>query len=342
MESTLKNMILALLAITLISAGALSVVYSMTKDAIEQSKGAKTVDALGKVLPGFDNNPAADTVTVTANNLPVKVYTAKKGNAPVGYAVESITRQGYSGNIRLMVGFLPDGEIYNIRVLEHNETPGLGSKIADEDNPVLLSFKGKSPAGLVMKVTRDGGDIDAITASTISSRAYTDAVERAFTAFREVALGEEIIAPQAADFLNEVLPPYKSYLTVNYDKNTLYRAKNAEDEEVGTAVESTVEGYGGPIRLLVGFLPDGTVNDIAVVEQMETPGFGAEIADAGNPLARSFIGRNPSEMKLTFRSESGEVDALSGSSITSQAYVDAVRDAYRAFVEYQEKTGSDE
>ncbi|MCD8073120.1 MAG: FMN-binding protein [Alistipes sp.] len=108
------------------------------------------------------------------------------------------------------------------------------------------------------------------------------------------------------------------------------------------AVESMVEGYGGPIRLLVGFLPDGTVYNISVVEQMETPGFGAEIAEPGNPLALSFIGRNPSGMKFTFRSENGDVDAISGSSITSQAYTDAVRGAYKAFVEYNEKTGSNE
>ncbi|MCD8073119.1 MAG: RnfABCDGE type electron transport complex subunit G [Alistipes sp.] len=228
MESTLKNMILTLLAITLLSAGALSVVYSMTKDAIEESKSAKTVDALAKVLPQFDNNPAEDTVTLTANSLPVKVYTAKKGASAAGYAVETVTRQGYSGNIRLMVGFLPDGQIYNIRVLEHNETPGLGSKIADEGNPVLVSFKGKSPADLVMKVTKDGGDIDVITASTISSRAYTDAVERAYAAFRQVALGEEDSAPDAADHLPAVLPAYESYNAVENGKNKLYLAADAE------------------------------------------------------------------------------------------------------------------
>ncbi|MCD8102735.1 MAG: RnfABCDGE type electron transport complex subunit G [Alistipes sp.] len=340
MESTLKNMILTLLVITLISAGALSMVYSMTKDAIEQSKSAKTLEALEGVLPPFDNNPATDTVTVEVNNLPIKVYTGRSGGVPSGYAVETITRKGYSGDIRMMVGFEAGGDIYNIEVLEHSETPGLGSKIADDNNPVLVSFKGRNPADLVMKVTKDGGDIDAITASTISSRAYTDAVERAYAAYRTVALGEEQAGPDIADYLpvTGTIPdnsPAGEAVMVEAGAKSyrVYHGTHA-GELLWVAVESVSEGYNAPIRMLVSFSPDGTVLDISVIEQMESEDYGAVIGDGDNPLRASFIGRDPGSMKLLFRYEGGDVDGISGSSITSQAYVDAVSGAYKVFQEY--------
>ncbi len=340
-------MVLTLAAITLISAGALSVVYSMTEEAIQLSKAAKTLNALGNVLPDFDNDPSVDTVTVIANNLPAMVYTAMNGSLPAGYAVETVTRLGYSGEIRFIVGFLPNGDIYNIEVLEHAETPGLGSKIKDDDNPVLLSFKGKNPADLVMKVTKDGGDIDVITASTISSRAYTDAVERAYIAFREVALGEEQTRPEAINFVAAVLPAEDngeelSITAYNGTHGEIFVAYTTSGDLAGIAVESTTEGYGGPIRLLVGFSPGGTVYDIAVIEQMETPGFGAEIEEHDNPLAVSFRGHDPGKMKIAFRSENGDVDGISGSSITSQAYMDAVANAYRKMVKFKELNERDE
>ena len=101
----------------------------------------------------------------------------------MGYAVESMTKNGFSGVIRLMVGFAPDGQILNIRVLEQAETPGLGTKMVGAGNPLEKSFVGRNPAQMKLGVKKDGGDVDALTAATISSRAYTDAVARAHKAF---------------------------------------------------------------------------------------------------------------------------------------------------------------
>ena len=96
-------------------------------------------------------------------------------------------KQGCNGVVRLMVGFTPDGTIYNVNVLEQAETPGLGTKMADEGNPLLGSVKGQNPAEkkLVdgrLAVTKDGGDVDVLTAATISSRASVDAINRAWLA----------------------------------------------------------------------------------------------------------------------------------------------------------------
>jgi electron transport complex protein RnfG len=99
--------------------------------------------------------------------------------------VETFTNQGFSGNFKLMVGFAPDGTIIDIAVIQHSETPGLGSKMEKGKSDFSLQFKGKNPATFKLAVKKDRGDVDAITASTITSRAYCDAVARAYRAFME-------------------------------------------------------------------------------------------------------------------------------------------------------------
>ena len=96
-----------------------------------------------------------------------------------------------------MVGFDNNGTILNINVLEQKETPGLGTKMADEGNSLLASFKDKSAADIKMTVKKDGGDIDALTAATISSRAYAEAVAVAYEAFK-VASGKQATAGDVA------------------------------------------------------------------------------------------------------------------------------------------------
>lgn len=186
MESSLKNMILALLFITMASALSVAGIYMLTEDTIAEAKDAKTAEAIGAVVPEYDNNPARDSRSEEVDGGEIRIYTAKNGGQAVGYAIETFSNNGYSGTIRLLVGFLPDGTINDIAVLEQYETPGLGSKMAEPDNKLIVQFQGSNPSELKMKVTKDGGDIDALTASTISSRAYVEAVQRAYDAFLKI------------------------------------------------------------------------------------------------------------------------------------------------------------
>ena len=101
----------------------------------------------------------------------------------VGYAVNSYTNNGFSGYISLMAGFKPDGSVIGISVLEHKETPGLGTKMTEPE--FKEQFTGKNPGESMLKVKKDGGDIDAITAATISSRAFCDAVQRAYNTLKK-------------------------------------------------------------------------------------------------------------------------------------------------------------
>ncbi|CVI69288.1 MAG TPA: RnfABCDGE type electron transport complex subunit G [Alistipes sp.] len=185
-------MVAVLFTITLITSAGVGVVNRITEEPIARAKAAAVVEALNKVLPPFETTV---TDSLTIDGLPITVYTATDAAGDVaGYAVQTATKNGFSGMIRMMVGFAPDGEVVNIDVLEQNETPGLGTKMADEDNPLLGSIRGKrlETMRLVdgrLAVVKDGGDVDALTAATISSRAYCDAVNRAWMAYRSVATG---------------------------------------------------------------------------------------------------------------------------------------------------------
>ena len=185
MESSLKNMVLVLFTITLISSAAVGGVYMITKEPIAQAKVAAVNNALQQVLPEYE---ATTSQTIEVNSLPIVAHTATVADKAVGYAVESISKNGFGGTVRLMVGFDTKGNIININVLEQKETPGLGTKMAEENNVLLLSLKDKNAAEVNMTVKKDGGDIDALTAATISSRAYAEAVAVAYEAFK-VACG---------------------------------------------------------------------------------------------------------------------------------------------------------
>ncbi|MBO4231732.1 MAG: RnfABCDGE type electron transport complex subunit G, partial [Bacteroidales bacterium] len=90
---------------------------------------------------------------------------------------------GFGGAFTLMVGFDSEGKILGTEVLSASETPGLGDKINADKSDFSKQFAGKNPAEFQLKVKKDGGDVDAITAATISSRAYCDAVDRAYQSF---------------------------------------------------------------------------------------------------------------------------------------------------------------
>ena len=138
-----------------------------------------------EVVPEFDNEPGNESYTMEIDGGTLIFFPAKKDGELVGTAVSTFTNKGFSGNIKIMVGLLPDGTINNISVLEHKETPGLGDKMSKSKSTWSVQFNGKNPADFRLKVTKDGGDVDAITASTISSRAFCDAVDRAYNAYME-------------------------------------------------------------------------------------------------------------------------------------------------------------
>ncbi len=189
MKSSLLNMVLVLFGITLVSSAAVALVYRVTEGPIAIAKGDKKLSAFANVLPKFDNRPADEMQTVEMGGKPMNVYTARMDGDVVGYAIESAS-PGFAADIKIMIGFDVDGKIVNIEVLA--ETPGLGAKVADTDNPVKTSIVGRNAADIKLSVRKDGGDVDAITASTISSRAYTSAVAKAYEVFKGIGSGQTV------------------------------------------------------------------------------------------------------------------------------------------------------
>ena len=182
-ESTLINMVVALLVITAVSGGVLGLVYSMTKDAIAEVDQKKNEAAIQAVLPlEGEITYKADTLKYdyegTTLTFPCNLAYDANGNFQ-GAAVKT-SESGFGGKIDMMVGFLADGTIKGTSVLSHAETPGLGANMTGKFKD---QFVDKNPANYKLIVKKDGGDVDAITAATISSRAFSKAVDKAYKAF---------------------------------------------------------------------------------------------------------------------------------------------------------------
>ena len=182
-ESTLINMVIALLVITAVSGGVLGLVYGMTKDAIAEVDQKKNEAAIQAVLPlEGEVTYKADTLKYNYEGVdmtfPCNLAYDANGNFQ-GAAVKT-SEGGFGGKIDMMVGFLADGTIKGTSVLSHAETPGLGANMTGKFKD---QFVDKNPASYKLTVTKDGGDVDAITAATITSRAFSKAVDKAYQAF---------------------------------------------------------------------------------------------------------------------------------------------------------------
>jgi electron transport complex protein RnfG len=190
-ESTFINMVITLFLVTFIAAGTLGFVYDLTKEAIEVAKLKAQNEAIEKVLPEYDELGESFNVPVENGEDSLLFFPAYKNAELTGIAVKTFTNKGFSGYISIMVGIDNSGNFTGYEVLEHAETPGLGSKMdvwfnnPDKPNQYVI---GKSPENIKFEVSKDGGDIDAITASTITSRAFLEALRSAWNAYNETNL----------------------------------------------------------------------------------------------------------------------------------------------------------
>ena len=179
LQSTFKNMVLSLVIICFVAASALAGIYILTFNTIELQKQQKQQAAILAVLP------AGCTISDAEQVNGMTVYKGYINGQWVGTAVET-TENGFGGTIKIMVGFDANSKVINYQVLEHQETPGLGDKMGtwfktDKGNQRII---GKTANG-AFTVSKDGGDIDAITAATISSRAFLKAINKAYEAFTD-------------------------------------------------------------------------------------------------------------------------------------------------------------
>ena len=188
LESTLTNMVLALTGVAVIMGGILAYVNHLTEGPINAQKAKALADGI-KTVMCVDNLTVNQTDTVQTKGPKGKdvtfiIYQTQDAQGKdLGAAVETIAN-GFGGELKLLVGFDPDGKILGYTLLEHAETPGLGAK-ADKwfQKGEKGDIIGKSPAE-PLTVSKDGGQVDAITASTITSRAFLFAVNSAYNAYK--------------------------------------------------------------------------------------------------------------------------------------------------------------
>lgn len=187
-KSNFKNMVLCLFAVCFVCSSILAGVYAVTAAPIAGTNAKILKEAIGKVLP--EGGEISESMPLEVGGKPSEYYISKKGEEIAGYAIKSSTA-GFSGILTLIVGVLPDGTVYNTSVYSQSETPGLGAKCATDEN-FMSQWRNIKPEssegakdGKILKVKKDNGDIDAITASTITSRAYALAVKNAVEAAKK-------------------------------------------------------------------------------------------------------------------------------------------------------------
>ena len=179
-KSSFKNMTICLFAICLVCSALLAGVYALTADPIAAAAAAKNEAAIKEVLPSAAVAIEEErTVEMDGQTYAYNLAYDEQGNT-VGCAI-NVATLGFGGPIVIKVGFDAQGTIWNTKVLSQAETPGLGAKCTEA--AFSDQFKGFNPSEKKLAVKKDGGDVDAITASTITSRAYTNGLTTAVNVF---------------------------------------------------------------------------------------------------------------------------------------------------------------
>ncbi len=192
-NAAFSALLLALFAVA--GAGLVALTHALTRERVLANERAVLERALHEVMPpeAHDNDLLADRIEVVSPELlgtrdPVPVHRARRGGRPVGVVLTPVAPDGYNGRIRLIVGIYADGTVSGVRVLSHQETPGLGDGIEAGKSGWILGFTGRSlgdPPLERWRVRRDGGDFDQLTGATITPRAVVKAVRNALIYFRD-------------------------------------------------------------------------------------------------------------------------------------------------------------
>ena len=185
----------AMIIFSLVASAALSISYFLTKTPIEESDARAKRMFLNQVVPSnlYDNNLVKDTISAEPNPLignkkNIDIYRAKKNNQVIAVIIETIAPDGYSGEIKTLVGVDQKDKILGVRVITHKETPGLGDYIEVDKSHWIKNFNLKSLDEMGEKewaVKKDGGDFDYVTGATITSRAVVKSTYRSLLYVKE-------------------------------------------------------------------------------------------------------------------------------------------------------------
>jgi len=352
--NTSVKMILVLTIIATLSGGLLSFWDAFTSPKIEEYRQKEVKKAVKEVLPSAENY-REDIKTAG----PYTFYLGYDGNELIGLAF-NVKGGGFQDIISLMVGVTPDfSQITGLSVLDQKETPGLGTKIAEDPSRkgdetwFTNQFRGKSPFPEIYyvknKKAEADSEIEAISGATISSQAVINIlnfhIARAKEAWSNPGQADlmqdcdektpdQHIRISEEDALFNVLPSADKYVKKEAGNFKFFLTYN-ENKISGIAYRSEGRGYEGPIKLLIGLEPDfETITGLAVLEYCETPGFGTRIlSDPSRPAEKNwFLQQFPGKkispaLTLIHNKEPGlpnEIEAVSGATVTSQTIINII------------------
>lgn len=316
--------------------GALAYVNAVTKPIIEENERIAKHEAMAEVLPGStDFSGPISPEELKAKGFPVSnaiknVYEA----GDHGYVVEAAVK-GYGGEVTMMVGIGLDRDVKGVKITSHNETPGLGAKVADK--AFLEQYYGPVPDGgfvVVKGISKSDSEIEAISGATISSRAVTQGVSdaaRLVTAIIEDVKEEQkdpkqAVLPGADEFSEPVSVEKLKAEGFNVSERIL---KLHEAKGIGYVAEVVTQGYKGPISMMVGFDTEGNITGLKVTDHNETSGLGSQIADPS--FLDQFKGNIPEgnmfKVVTSNAASREQIEAVSGATVSSLAVTRGVNDA---------------
>ncbi|MCV6627405.1 MAG: electron transport complex subunit RsxG [Cellvibrionaceae bacterium] len=213
LSQSIRNNALLLGAFALLTAGVLAGTYLLTKDRIAAAERKAAQRALVEIVSSLpqqqDNDMLADTLAIAEEHWPAlglktdtELYIARHQGQAIAYLIPATATDGYSGDIKLMIGITPAGQLSGVRVLTHKETPGLGDKVDLNKSDWVLSFNGRqlTPANdSSWAVKKDGGDFDQFTGATITPRAVVAQVKRALQSFAQMQSKGQLAGPPSRE-----------------------------------------------------------------------------------------------------------------------------------------------
>ena len=296
MTST-RNMVLTLLIVAIVCSVILSFVYSYTEPLIAETQKQMTLDGLKQVIN------AQEFVEI----IPDTLWRAVDSSGMLTGIVFRVFPQGYGGPIPITVGLDLDGKVTGVRVASAaeglKETPGLGVKITEPE--FKDQFIGK--CGSAVQLKNDGGEIDAITAATISSRAVCNGVKKGietYLNYLEKPLDKKCVFSGAQEFVEII-------------KDTLWYALKDADT-VGIVFIGITQGFVDCIKFMVGVGTDAKINGVKILYSNETEGIGVVIR----------------EEEFLDKFKQGYPETITGATVSSQALINAIKDYITRYKEY--------
>ena len=283
-----------LTVICLVASAALALTNQITAPLIAQAQEAAAREARLMVLPDADD--FTQITDFSTENI-IDVYEAKNG---AGYAITA-TAKGYAGDLQVMIGITSEGTIADTQVMISEETPGLGSRVAEE--PYRSQYRGKN-------ASLDG--VDMISGSTVSSGAFEAAVNAAFKVYAEVS-GADLGLEEPADPRETMFPGVALTPIEVADAIEAYRA-----EDQGYLLLVAVPGYkNSQMEVFAGVDAEGKLVGVALGANSESPGVGTKVGEAEH--TSKFVGKDANNVE--------EVDIVSGATTSSGSFMNGVKKA---------------